>query len=64
MVTTPSTSDATSATARTPLTRTSPPCVVFRVTDAAHSAKHEIALWFPEGLTQYNLNNAAWVYEG
>lgn len=31
--------------------------------DSVESAKHEIGLWFPEGLNQYNLPAASWVYE-
>ncbi|ORY79790.1 nucleoside diphosphate kinase [Leucosporidium creatinivorum] len=31
--------------------------------DAVDSAKHEIGLWFPEGLNQYTLASEKWVYE-
>ncbi|GAA5851198.1 hypothetical protein JCM3775_002548 [Rhodotorula graminis] len=31
--------------------------------DAVESAQKEIALWFPEGLTQHKLASEAWVYE-
>merc|ERR1711939_750608 len=31
--------------------------------DAVESAKKEIALWFPEGITQHTLASEAWVYE-
>jgi len=31
--------------------------------DSVESAKREIALWFPDGLVQYNLAAGAWIYE-
>ncbi|KAH8930040.1 nucleoside diphosphate kinase [Atractiella rhizophila] len=31
--------------------------------DAVESAQKEIALWFPEGITQWNSAQASWVYE-
>ncbi|BGP30378.1 nucleoside diphosphate kinase Ndk1 [Rhodotorula toruloides] len=31
--------------------------------DAVESAKKEIALWFPEGVQQFQLASEAWVYE-
>merc|ERR1712029_1136407 len=31
--------------------------------DAVESAKHEIGLWFPEGLSQYKLSTEEWIYE-
>lgn len=31
--------------------------------DAVESAQHEIALWFPEGVTSYERCDKAWIYE-
>ncbi|KAF8507312.1 nucleoside diphosphate kinase [Hysterangium stoloniferum] len=31
--------------------------------DAVESAEKEIALWFPEGITQYSHSQAGWVFE-
>merc|ERR1711879_295102 len=31
--------------------------------DAVESAKQEIGLWFPEGLSQYKLSTEEWIYE-
>ncbi|TFJ88171.1 hypothetical protein NSK_000523 [Nannochloropsis salina CCMP1776] len=31
--------------------------------DSVESAQREISLWFGEGLTEWNANNYAWVYE-
>lgn len=31
--------------------------------DAVESAEKEIKLWFPEGLTQYGLNQENWIFE-
>ena len=31
--------------------------------DAVESAKHEIGLWFPEGLSEYTHAMKAWIYE-
>jgi nucleoside-diphosphate kinase len=31
--------------------------------DAVASAEHEIALWFPEGVTDYTSHSQPWIYE-
>lgn len=31
--------------------------------DAVESANKEIALWFPEGINEWNAQNATWIYE-
>jgi len=31
--------------------------------DSVESAEKEIALWFPEGICEWNASNSAWVYE-
>ncbi|KAF5376555.1 hypothetical protein D9757_008295 [Collybiopsis confluens] len=31
--------------------------------DAVESAQNEIALWFPEGVTQYSIANEGWIFE-
>ncbi|ETW85541.1 hypothetical protein HETIRDRAFT_470594 [Heterobasidion irregulare TC 32-1] len=31
--------------------------------DAVESAEHEIKLWFPEGVTQYESTLASWIFE-
>ncbi|KAI8615772.1 nucleoside diphosphate kinase [Chytriomyces sp. MP71] len=31
--------------------------------DSVESAEHEIALWFPEGVAQYDRTTDAWIYE-
>ncbi|VEU44507.1 unnamed protein product [Pseudo-nitzschia multistriata] len=31
--------------------------------DAVESAKHEIAMWFPEGVISYAATEAQWIYE-
>lgn len=31
--------------------------------DSVDSAKKEIGLWFPEGVSQYKLANETWIYE-
>jgi nucleoside-diphosphate kinase len=32
--------------------------------DSVESAEKEIALWFPEGISEWNSCSAPWVYEG
>ena len=32
--------------------------------DSVESAEKEIALWFPEGITEWNSCESSWVYEG
>ena len=36
---------------------------VIHGSDAVESAQHEIALWFPEGVTNYEHTAKAWIYE-
>ncbi len=36
---------------------------VIHGSDAVESAKKEIALWFPEGVTHWQSSNKAWIYE-
>lgn len=31
--------------------------------DSVDSAKHEIGMWFPEGITEYTSCEASWIYE-
>lgn len=31
--------------------------------DSVENGQKEIALWFPEGISQYKLSSADWVYE-
>ena len=36
---------------------------VIHGSDAVESAQHEIGLWFPEGVTNYEHTAKAWIYE-
>ena len=36
---------------------------VIHGSDDVESAQHEIALWFPEGVTNYEHTAKAWIYE-
>ena len=36
---------------------------VIHGSDAVDSAKHEIGLWFPEGVSEYAHTAHAWIYE-
>ena len=40
-----------------------PPSNIIHGSDKVDAANHEIALWFPEGITEYNVHLHPWIYE-
>ena len=36
---------------------------VIHGSDSVESANHEIGLWFPEGVAEYESSQKAWIYE-